>query len=499
MEKSRLFEVFRSFTKEEMNEFARFLHSPFFNESRNTAKLFEILRQYHPGFNSRSIEPAKIYAKIFRKNKDMNLNSLNNLFTRLNKLTDKYIGFKGFQNNKMQYDLSCLGELKQRGLNTLFRSRYKTALEKTYVHIESSSDLDLHKYLIGYMETDYLLRNVYKGKNTNPCISISSNLNDLLKFFYINLFRSYCRLVLFRSLFISEGELNARIVRFRVLILQMPEGLDMPVLQLYSKFTKIYEPSERADFFSLRSALFENDEHIEREDFILMLKMLFEFGAKLYENGDNNCGKQVFELLKIVNRRKLWHDHNGKLTEYSFSNTILFALRFGEFQWAHKFIFDNADFIDSDDSKEIVDYNLACYHFYRAQAQIGDTTNDYELALDHISKVNSHFYMKRLSIFDILIITYYELDEIDRMFYQSDSYSHYLKVCRNLIPPPLYGKQQNFNKLAHTLGKLKSDFRKKEFEKLAESINKEENCAHKDWLLRKIALLKKQEKSYSIH
>jgi hypothetical protein len=74
MEKSKLYSLFKSISKDEMNEFARFVHSPFINESRNTAKLFEILRLYYPEFNSKSIDPAKIYFKIFPKSGIFNKN-----------------------------------------------------------------------------------------------------------------------------------------------------------------------------------------------------------------------------------------------------------------------------------------------------------------------------------------------------------------------------------------------------------------------------------------
>jgi hypothetical protein len=274
----------------------------------------------------------------------------------------------------------------------------------------------------------------------------------------------------------------------------MPRDPEIPVMNLYDQFIRIYDRGREPEYFALKSALFENEEHIEREDFSFMLMMLFQFGAQLFENGGSHYGEQVFELLNMIYRRKLWHNSTGKLSEHSFSNTVSFALKINEFDWAHKFIFDNADLIDSDNNKDIVDFNLACFHFYRAQAQAGDVTNEYELALDHISKVNSHFYLTRLSIFDILIITYYELNEIDMMFYQSDSYNHYLKLCRNLIPSPILDKQHNFNRFAHSLGKLKSDFKEWEFEKLRKIIGQEQICANKDWLLSKIANFRNNKK-----
>lgn len=496
MEKKKLYGLLRSFTKDEMNEFSKFLNSPYFNESRNTVKLFSILRKHYPDFNSKSIEPGRLYMKVFSGNEEVHLNSLNNLFSRLKKLAVEYMSISRFRNHKNQSDFSYIGELKQRGLDKLFERKSKAVFENK--GSENESDLFLYKYLIGYMESDYLLKDIYGGKNSEPFGVIFSNLYELQKFFYLNLFRGYSRLLMFGSLFNLTFSVTSETAKIRTLIEQIPSGINLPVLRFYREFFRVFESvtmvNSDTEITALRSVLFENEEHIEREDFVFMLKMLFQFGAKAYDSGNKECGKQVLEMLKITNHRKLWHNYNGKLSEYAFSNSILFALKMGEFDWVSKFIFDNADFIDSDNSKEIVNYNLACFHFYRARAKSLDTANDFELALDHISKVNTHFYLKKITIFDILIITYYELDEIDMMFYQCDSYNHYMKACRNLVPPAELEKIRNFNKFAHTLGKLKSDFKEKEFEKLVWEIEPVHNCTHKDWLFSKIKLLRKKQK-----
>jgi hypothetical protein len=52
MEKSKVIDIFRTFSPDELKRFRDFVHSPFHNKNKNVIRLFEILKKYYPDFES---------------------------------------------------------------------------------------------------------------------------------------------------------------------------------------------------------------------------------------------------------------------------------------------------------------------------------------------------------------------------------------------------------------------------------------------------------------
>ena len=69
MRDSKLVEMLGMFSKGEMKSFEKFVVSPYFTAGRSVEGLFNILKKYHPEFDSVNIEREKIFKKLFPREK----------------------------------------------------------------------------------------------------------------------------------------------------------------------------------------------------------------------------------------------------------------------------------------------------------------------------------------------------------------------------------------------------------------------------------------------
>ena len=90
MENSSLLEILRSFSKEEMKRFTRFVESPYFNTSEATAKLIAEIAKYHPEFESKNLSKEKLFEKVYGSNKFSD-NLIRKLVSNLINLSEKFL------------------------------------------------------------------------------------------------------------------------------------------------------------------------------------------------------------------------------------------------------------------------------------------------------------------------------------------------------------------------------------------------------------------------
>ena len=63
MKDTRLLKLIRTFTKEELKSFEKFLQSPFLRPARDTTGLYNYIIKYFPEYDPENLEKKKIYKK----------------------------------------------------------------------------------------------------------------------------------------------------------------------------------------------------------------------------------------------------------------------------------------------------------------------------------------------------------------------------------------------------------------------------------------------------
>src|SRR5262245_37025925 len=99
MKKSKLIQILKSFSSDEMKEFEKFISSPFFGCKNFVLNFFRELKKYYPYFKEEDIQKEEIFARLY-KNKKYNDGLIRRMTSDLITLAEEYIMYKEFKNNK---------------------------------------------------------------------------------------------------------------------------------------------------------------------------------------------------------------------------------------------------------------------------------------------------------------------------------------------------------------------------------------------------------------
>jgi hypothetical protein len=121
MKKSKVIDVLKTFLPDELKRFKEFVYSSFHNRNKNVIKLFDLLKKYHPEFESEKLEKEKIYKKFFPE-KQYNDVVIRILISDLLKLSEEFLSYINFQKKPLEEIKYLLNELKERKLDSLHKT-----------------------------------------------------------------------------------------------------------------------------------------------------------------------------------------------------------------------------------------------------------------------------------------------------------------------------------------------------------------------------------------
>src|SRR5437870_8569894 len=106
MKNTKLVNILRTFTRDEMKEFEKFVASPFHNDGRSFYKpLISELKKFHPNFDSDKLTYENLYRKV-KPNKKFNQQVMWNIASSTEKMAEEFIAQLGLRNDgfrRMRY------------------------------------------------------------------------------------------------------------------------------------------------------------------------------------------------------------------------------------------------------------------------------------------------------------------------------------------------------------------------------------------------------------
>src|SRR5688572_27679534 len=115
--------LLKTFSGDEFREFGLFLDSPFHNKDKILTALYNILKNFHPCFDSSRLTKEKVFAKLY-PGKKYNDARIRNLFSDLLKCAQDFLSVYSFKNDPFKMNLNLAEEF-------LMRDQFK-AFEKAH-------------------------------------------------------------------------------------------------------------------------------------------------------------------------------------------------------------------------------------------------------------------------------------------------------------------------------------------------------------------------------
>lgn len=468
MIKSKLFDVLKSFSKEDMKRFGDYLNSPFFNKRKLISDLFNVYRKFYPAFSDKSFTKEKVFKKIFpdKKFSDEVFRNLNSI---LHSHAEDFLSIINYSGNSLVMKQHLLSEINHRNILPVFKKNFDESLEM----LESSVHKDLKYFYSGF--SLFQNKDLYNSMiNRFSKEDIIASEKNLVIFFVMQLLeiQNYilfeCRILdLDDSLYLDKGFTEK-------LLKALPKEItELPQIRIYYNAWMLELSSEKKYYDNLRSLINSHGHLIEKEKHYNKYLDMIHYLKRTSSTQDIETVKELFHLRKEIVEKGLFMENT--ITNIFFMNLVRSAIRLNELEWAANFISQYQTLLIPR-YREITAYlALAFLHFEK---------REFGEALSYAARVKYEDSYYSLEVKNLTARIYYEMKDYELLQNFISSYRMYLSKNRTLGKNEI-GSHGTFLKFLDKLLKISEQKKLYKTDALEEQVRKAD-FINKPWILEKI-------------
>lgn len=480
MFKSKVIDVVRTFTPEELKKFRDFLRSPYHNTNRNVIRLFEIMRKHSPGFTEDKLDKKKIYAVLF-KGKQYNDIVMRILISDLLQLAQDFLVERYLENDPLEQKKLLLTEMLFRGVDRLFFRTYNEAIS-----LLRDSGIDdnyfKHRYDIEELRKGFFVARDMQHMN-------SSNLIDMGESMF-NYFLMKISSVVHE---ISVNKENFNTGFGNSVFVNLPELLNVDkissvikhdgfqsaeITELYLCALMInYDCVNDDYYFRLKELFYKNiNKFTHGTKYNIYMSLLNYCGNKHWNDRDNYYRREQFSLFKDMLDGGLYSwAENECMTIIIFRSILSICTMLKEFDYMEEFIKNYVDKLAPDQRENMYNFSSAKLNFVKKR---------FVQALEFITKVNYELFTFKYDVKTLMMQIYFELGYIEEAFSLMETYKRFLANNKN-VSQSFRVWNMNFIRFYGKLLNLKAGKNSIDLHSLEKEISTTTNSASQNWLLEK--------------
>lgn len=478
MLKSKVIDILKTFSKNELRSFRDFVASPYHNSNKNVVKTLDLLRKHHPDYSSPNIRKEKLFAKLF-PGKKFNDTVIRILLSDLLKLSEEFLSLHSdYSESPVDY-IRLLQELRDRNLDAVYKKNYKEALD-SLKNYPSSRDKFFKMFELEVINVEYHLR---KDKQLLVSGNILNRAENLIYFMIIELIHNA------QDIIINERTYNVKYDHN--ILMDFLENVDLntfienlkpyrpkqyEVLKLhYSLLEALTDESIDEKYDEFRNVYLMNRENLssdENNHFLHYLEtcclMRSKYNAAKYR-------QELFFVYEIMLKTGSYSFHTTTMTAQRFKNILISAVNLNKIDWAEEFIIKYSPLVQKE-------YTESMYHY--GQALVKFLKKDFPGSLMELNNVKNDYIILKMDIKSWALKNYFELGYFEQALAYIDSYRHFLNKNRLITE---YLKERHLNFIKFTAELIRRAAEEKKDGQLKDIIKNVQNVVHKEWLLEKLS------------
>jgi hypothetical protein len=472
---SKLYELLKGFTKEELKRFGLFIKSPYFNKSKIMEVLYGYFKKNFSRLDSPGITKENISAVIYpgEKYDDANLRKQLSNFT---KLTEEFLTHIALDKKKFTKENVLIPELLERGYNKS-AEQLITELRRKYV-TEKNKDSGYY-YNIHETERSYFLLKSREMKNPEQHTAQTSFMLDL---YYISVKLLHYNTVLNLKLHYNKQvkfDMWAfdDIVKFIENNFEEIKTHHCAVFADYLSVTMLLYPDEKEKYDNLNEYLGQVKDKFDESTLYRFYIFLYNHSIYRLNKRHVQNNSELFEIIKTMDRENvpLWNYFGFHIY---YVNAVTNAVYAKDFEWASEFMKKRREKINADIRDETHNLAMANYNFSQKK---------HKEALKYLVNVDFPNYSFYIAAKTMLIKIYWELSEPEGVLSTIDAVRKFLQR-KELIPQRLMESATNFINCVSKM--VDPDTRDKSFE-IRKILEKEMSTSEKQWVEEKLKLIEK--------
>ena len=469
--KIKVVELVEKLTEKEFRNLGKFIHSPFFNESRLNVKLYELIKTERKKNNIDSVGLTYISEKIYPGEKNTSL-KLRKLVSGFCELMEEFYIQNSLTDNHDEKKIFYIKELRKRNAHSIFCSELKELREKIKTEGAKFQDYYLTDFRISLQE----FIDISNRDQSDDIPDILSRMNQEVD-----------RLYIYRKLFIMQYMLGkdnlnnsteaefSEIERIKTLIESNREIFKTSEPKIYSLYLilSLYskQNSERI-FAELLEYLKSIGNRVETEFIKYIYSVLFKLTIEQINNGkvQFNTALEMYEIMCSYNVF-------GKLRTIdalSFFGAVYINCYFDKADEAEKFIYLNNEKLNQETRKDVLVLAMGILKYKQKK---------YEEALGYLKNYKTKNYTFYLFSRATLIKIYLETDKQNFLLPLLESFKKYFKR-KNDISEKHISHVEKF--LYYTNKLIIAGNNRRELQNLKEKVNGECGFIFKKWVEERI-------------
>ncbi len=428
MADTKLINLLRSLSSDELKQFEKFVDSAYHNKGRDLTQFLKTLKSYYPDFNQKSLSNELLFKKIFPGKKFDEIKSANHIRTLTSHL------FRLCKDFLIQLELeSQVSSKKYLLLNQLRKRKLYKEFDKEF-EAKSASDENISKGSIGYFVNDFLLKAVKRDCSLNrddfrSSVEYSIGASEsILTAALISCykFEDEKNLSAAYNIHVRENMLQTLLDNFShpqmLEKLKKSSAANFPYLEIYFYVYMMNKFRNDASYYRMlkkllmeRSALFGM-----AENYVLWNTLLTYCGVCKIDVGE------IFEIQKYMVENgvyKLSNKENFHIV--LFRNIVLNSHYLGEHEWLEQFIEKYIPELHEFHRDNMRSYSLAFLHYSRSE---------FEKALGCILKIKYNLFLFKLDLKILQLKIYYELQYFEEALSLIASTQNYISNTKELAP-----------------------------------------------------------------
>ena len=482
----KLILLVKSLTSKEVEQFMKFISSPYFTKGRNYVPfLKEVIRLISANDNNK-----KNYKEFTRKSsesgtgKKLREQTLRNRYSELYKLGEEFLIYNSLSKNKNEKEKILLNELIDKKLFIPFSIKYRETLKRL-----NNDKFDNNKF-----------RNISVITELNSRFLLERNKIEQV---YSEFYR-YSEIILCLNLInffelgyeFSQQEYDSR--KFEPnYILDFLRRIDIEdIMETFSKIDSIIYKITSMNYYLYRA--FEKEEN---EDYYFKSHKIFSelfaelkdsYKVKIFNHMINfsirkqNKGikKYQYELFKLYNEKlnqKLISDIKSNVYVFNyFRDYVHIGISIKEYEWVENFISKYSH----DLPKEMREDEIKLSY-----AKLDLAKRRFQRSLSNLSNIKTTYYLPYTDSSIIKLCNYYELKNFEDAYFEIDRLKHYLRNHKE-IPLDYKHTTDNFIKVYQKILKQQTNPERDEIGFIEKDLMSLSFIAKKDWLIEKIGELR---------
>lgn len=486
MKNSKLIDILRTFSKEEMKEFGKFISSPYFGCRKFIINFFGILKKYYPEFKDEDIEKKKLFREMY-KDKKFNDGLMRRINSEIIKYALEFLTLRKFKEISAFSNNCLLMELRDRKLDKLFVTKSDQIIKE----LDKSKVKDLYILLDKYL-TEIEIYN-YKSMMNKPDMflmmeTIHESIIYLISYL---LFNNADKLKLIEYKFKKNicKEFEKQLISDKLFeITGSQSGKNLTIFRAsFFAYNIIRDKLDEKSYLQLKKILTNEKDCFTKNQLRTFYSYIFYFYNYYISKNNEKYIKDEYEVYQLILREDLFLNYSPFMSIFFCRNYVNACRRVDEPNSIQQFIDSYSQYFIPENRDNIINYSKAIIMFIK---------NEFGKTLEYSSLINLDLPQFKNDIKVLKIKCYYEMGYADSLINEMDSLNHFY---RNLKKDShklqnigyLISVGSNFLKHFNSFLRLTDKFSADQKNILIKEIENETLLNEKKWLLEKVNELKK--------